>query len=50
MNVIGKECLQDREADLSAAFGGVIAAIADGCPDGAEHREAITEVMRVGPC
>jgi len=28
MNVIGKECLHDCEADLSAAFGEVIAAIA----------------------
>jgi hypothetical protein len=30
MNVIGKECLHDCEADLSAAFGQVIAALADG--------------------
>jgi hypothetical protein len=30
MNVIGKECLHDCEADLSAAYGEVIAAIADG--------------------
>ena len=29
MNVIGKECLHDRKADFSAAFGEVIAAIAD---------------------
>jgi len=34
MNVIGKECLHDCEADLSAAFGQVIAAIVKGCPDG----------------
>jgi hypothetical protein len=47
MNVIGKECLHDCEADLSAAFGEVIATIADGCPDGAERRKAISEVMRV---
>jgi hypothetical protein len=54
-DVIGKERLHDCEADLSAAFGEVIAAIVKGCPDGAERREAITEVMRVhrrnfGPC
>jgi hypothetical protein len=30
MNVIGKECLHDSEADLSAAYGKVIA-VADGC-------------------
>jgi hypothetical protein len=47
MNVIGKECLHDREADFSAAFGEVIAAIADGCVDCAARGEAITEVMRV---
>jgi hypothetical protein len=29
MNAIGKECLHDRKADFSAAFGEVIAAIAD---------------------
>ena len=33
MNVIGKVCLRDCEADLSAAFGEVIAAIVKGCPD-----------------
>jgi hypothetical protein len=33
MNVIGKEYLRDCEADLSAVFGEVIAAIADGCVD-----------------
>jgi len=33
--------------DLSAAYGKVIAAIADGCVDCAARREAITEVMRV---
>jgi hypothetical protein len=47
MNVIGKECPDDCEADLSAAFAQVIAAIVDGCLDGAERREAISEVMRV---
>ena len=46
MNVIGKECLHDCEADLSAAFGEVIAAIADGCVDCAARREGISEVMR----
>jgi hypothetical protein len=30
LNVVGKECLHDCEADLSAAFGQVIAALADG--------------------
>jgi len=44
---IGKECLHDCEADLSAAFREVIAAIADGCVDCAARGEAITEVMRV---
>jgi hypothetical protein len=34
MNVSGKECLHDCEADLSAGFGEVIAAIIKGCPDG----------------
>jgi hypothetical protein len=43
MNVIGKKCLHDGEADLSAAFGEVIAAIVKGCPDGAERREDISE-------
>jgi hypothetical protein len=33
--------------DLSAAFAQVIAAIVDGCLDGAERREAISEVMQV---
>jgi hypothetical protein len=47
MNVIGKECLHDCEPDLSAAYGKVIAAIADGCVDCAARGEAITEVMRV---
>ena len=47
MNVIGKECLHDCEAELGAAYGKVIAAIADGCVDCAGPREAISEVMRV---
>jgi len=47
MNVIRKECLHNCEADLSAAYGKVIAAIADNCADGTERREAITEVMPV---
>jgi hypothetical protein len=47
MNVIGKECLHDCEADLSASFGEVIAATVDGCPDCAERRDPISEVMRV---
>jgi hypothetical protein len=38
MNFIGKECLHDCEADLSAAFAQVVAAIVD---------EAISEVMWV---
>jgi urease gamma subunit len=33
--------------DLSAAFAQVIAAIVDGCLDGAERGEAISEVMRL---
>jgi hypothetical protein len=32
--------------DLSAAFAQVIAAIVDGCLDGAARREVIPEVMR----
>ena len=44
---IGKKCLHDCEADLSAAFREVIAAIVAGCLDGAERREAISEVMQV---
>lgn len=40
MNVIGKECLHYCEADLSATFGEVIAAIVDGCVDCAGLREA----------
>jgi len=47
MNVIGKKCLHYCEADLSAAFAQVIAAIADGCVDCAARREGISEVMRV---
>ena len=47
MNVIGKECLHDCEAELGAAYGKVIAAIADGCVDCAARREAISEVMPV---
>ena len=47
MNVIGKECLHDSEANLSAAYGKVIAAIAGGCVNCAARREAISEVMRV---
>jgi hypothetical protein len=35
---IGKECLHDCEPDLSAAFPEVIAAIVDGCLDGAARR------------
>ena len=58
MNVIGKECLHDCEADLSAAFREVIAAIAGGCVNCAARREAIPEAMRFisvfyggfGPC
>jgi hypothetical protein len=35
--------------DLSAAFAQVIAAIVDGCLDGAERRETITEALgRIG--
>jgi hypothetical protein len=44
---IGKKCLHDCEADLSAAFREVIAAIAGGCVNCAARREAIPEVMRV---
>ena len=33
--------------DLSAAFAQVIAAIIDGCLDGAARREGISEIMRV---
>ena len=47
MNVIGKECLHDCEAELGAAYGKVIAAIADGCVNCAARREGISEVMRV---
>jgi len=46
MNVIGKECLHDCEAELGAAYGKVIAAIADGCVNCAARREVIPEVMR----
>jgi len=47
MNVIGKECLHDSEANLSAAYGKVIAAIADRCVNCAARREGISEVMPV---
>jgi hypothetical protein len=40
MNVIGKECLHDCEADLSAACDQVISAMVKDCLDGAERREA----------
>ena len=47
MNVSSsKKCLHDCEADLSAAFREVIAAIAGGCVNCAARREAIPEVMR----
>jgi hypothetical protein len=47
MNVVGKVRLHDCEANLSAAYAKVIAAIADGCVDCAPRREAISEVMRL---
>ena len=47
MNVIGKECLHDCEAELGAAYGKVIAAIADRCVNCAARREGISEVMPV---
>ena len=47
MNVIGKECLHDCEAEFGAAYGKVMAAIADGCVNCAARRGAISEVMRL---
>ena len=43
----GWDELHDCEAHLSAAYGKVIAAIADGCVNCAARRDGISEVMRV---